>query len=322
MQCLVHDKLANPYMMAGWVNGNLYQPTTEVAGVLPIPDHLRSRSGMAQYIHTLHSKQALSFLAASQGTRKPVLPIHNAEERNLFREFMTGDSGFNNPASGPNWDSAVQLWNNEADVREKISYKLAEQLKVYYNGDWKTNANIKQTKAMTAEARLLLKHSLRDPRRSINAPPALESARVLHSAAKGLLNTSPLDASPPRRTYSSRPFLSLPATTSPLSIDTTTPFPSLPVATSSSFINTSSTTRNGTMEPAAVVLARKRAFESLPEKPEKKRKKRTCRKCAQPKCPGSRSVTLCTSGCQDCGERNCRGRNPKDPLKICSQAWE
>ncbi|KAJ7921075.1 hypothetical protein B0H13DRAFT_2418703 [Mycena leptocephala] len=45
------------------------------------------------------------------------------------------------------------LWNSHADQDKDISYKLSEQLKVYFNGDWKTNANIKQTKVMTENAR-------------------------------------------------------------------------------------------------------------------------------------------------------------------------
>ncbi|KAF7368660.1 hypothetical protein MVEN_00190200 [Mycena venus] len=33
-------------------------------------------------------------------------------------------------------------------MNSEISYKLYQQLKVYFNGPWKTNMNIKQTKAM------------------------------------------------------------------------------------------------------------------------------------------------------------------------------
>lgn len=172
--CLVRHLLVNPHETIGWVNGNLYQPTTEVAGVLPIPSQVRSSLGMGTYKSSLHSKQRHYFLASMQGTRKPVLPIHNSQERDLFRDFMTGDSGFNDPVSGPNWEHAVRLWNDTADTKEGISYKLTEQLKVYYNGDWKRNTNIKQTKSMTVDVRFPLKQSLRDPRRSSGAPKAPE----------------------------------------------------------------------------------------------------------------------------------------------------
>ncbi|GLB45618.1 putative essential for the formation of DNA replication focal centers [Lyophyllum shimeji] len=153
MSCLVKHLLIDPREMIGWVNGNLYQPTIEVSGVLPIPSQVQSTLGMGSYESSLHSKQRHHFLASMQGTRKPVLPVHNSQERDLFRDFMTGDSGFNDPISGPSWEHAVRLWNNAADTKEGISYKLTEQLKVYYNGDWKRNTNIKQTKSMTADAR-------------------------------------------------------------------------------------------------------------------------------------------------------------------------
>ena len=111
--------------MTGWVNGNLYQPTKEVARVLPIPAEIRLKTGMGPYIYSLHAKQPHHFLASVQGTRKPVLPIHNQEERDLFRELISNDTGFSDPVSGPNWDLAIQLWNNRADTSIKISYKVS-----------------------------------------------------------------------------------------------------------------------------------------------------------------------------------------------------
>jgi hypothetical protein len=84
--------LIDPCLMTGWVNGNLYQETKEVAGILPIPDELRSRSGMGSFMKSLHSKQPNHFLASMQGTRKPVLPIHNPEERELFQKLMSGST--------------------------------------------------------------------------------------------------------------------------------------------------------------------------------------------------------------------------------------
>lgn len=66
----------------------------------------------------------IAFFASVQGTRKPVLPIHNTEEKTLFHNFMTGNNGFNDPVSGPNWEHAVQLWNAQADVSENIDYKV------------------------------------------------------------------------------------------------------------------------------------------------------------------------------------------------------
>ncbi|KAF8240317.1 hypothetical protein L208DRAFT_1234018 [Tricholoma matsutake] len=227
--------------MIGWVNGNLYQPTTEIAGVLPIPSKVRSTLGMGSYESSFHSKQHHHFLASMQRTHKPVLPVHNSQECNLFCDFMMGNSRFNDPILGPNWEQAVRLWNNTADITDGISYKLTEQLKVYYNGDWKRNTNIKQTKSMTADVCIPLKQSLCDPRWSSAAPKAPERAQTLHSMSKGLQATSdialstfgtgptllpapPLSRSPPITTL---PSLS-PAPPAPMPSSSSAPHPETP----------------------------------------------------------------------------------------------
>jgi hypothetical protein len=63
MLCLVKGILIHPQEMTGWVNGNLYQPTAEIANVLPIPSQVRSTLGMGSYESSLHSKQHHHFLA-------------------------------------------------------------------------------------------------------------------------------------------------------------------------------------------------------------------------------------------------------------------
>ncbi len=124
MMYLVHPYLENPRMLVGWVNGNLYQRTKEVSGVLPIPDALRIKAGMGVYIHAHHHKQVHQFLASRQGTRKPILPINNDSERRLFRELMASESG-GNLATGPNWDNITILWNSKAEGAKEISYKVS-----------------------------------------------------------------------------------------------------------------------------------------------------------------------------------------------------
>jgi hypothetical protein len=74
-----------------------------------LPPEIRLKTAMGAYVPSLHGKQPHHFLASIQGTRKPVLPIHNQEERDLFHELLTNDTGFSDPISGPNWDLAVQL---------------------------------------------------------------------------------------------------------------------------------------------------------------------------------------------------------------------
>ena len=96
--------------LAGWVNGNLYKPTSEVFGILPVPDDVRQESGMQAFDSDFDYKQRHGFLASKQGTRKPVLPIHTNTEHKLFKMLMANDPSFNCD-NGPSWKLAVRTWN-------------------------------------------------------------------------------------------------------------------------------------------------------------------------------------------------------------------
>ncbi|KAF8056942.1 hypothetical protein FPV67DRAFT_1637573 [Lyophyllum atratum] len=287
----LEDMLLDSHRITGWVNGNLYQQTSEVSGILPIPDDVRRNSGMSEFDPVLDSKQHHHFLAAMQGTRKPILPIHTLAEKELFSQLMREDESFNSPTSAPNWKQAVKVWNRFADVNEKISYKLVEQLMVYY-ADWKTNLNIRQTLSMTNRVRQPVRNAIRDPQRSRYAPPAPERQLQLHTVNGGLL--------------------SMPA------------FPEPPITTSSRLtLDNMASLFSGGARSTADALARKRAADTLVGPPEKRpRKPRTCRKCAVEKCPGRRNINLCKSQCRDCGNVACRGRNSKDPNKPCHRGWD
>ena len=120
MLMYVQDIVPESRLITGWVNGNLYVPTAEVSGVLPIPDDVRVKSGMGEYQPLLHFNQPSHFLASMQGTRKPVLPIHNSEERNLFRKLVGENVAF----ASAHWEAAVKIWNGYADEQKQISYKV------------------------------------------------------------------------------------------------------------------------------------------------------------------------------------------------------
>ncbi|KAJ6612423.1 hypothetical protein B0H10DRAFT_2223152 [Mycena sp. CBHHK59/15] len=76
----LEDVFINPRFITGWVNGNLYPPTTEVAGVFP---------SLRTYESNMHGP----------GTRKAILPVHNQEEKDLFRTMMAGSNSFGNFSS-------------------------------------------------------------------------------------------------------------------------------------------------------------------------------------------------------------------------------
>jgi len=101
--------------MSGWVNGNLYIPTSEVLGIIPIPPYIQQASGMAEFSPTLDRKQQHGFLAELQRTRKPVLPIHTPSERHLFCMLMETNHEFN-AKSSPIWRNATKVWNHHADT--------------------------------------------------------------------------------------------------------------------------------------------------------------------------------------------------------------
>jgi len=113
----------DPTEMSGWVNGNLYIPTSEVLGIIPIPAHVQQASGMAEFSPTLDRKQRHGFLAELQHTRKPVLPIHTPSECYLFRTLMETNPEFN-AKGGPIWRNATKVWNHHADTYNNILYKV------------------------------------------------------------------------------------------------------------------------------------------------------------------------------------------------------
>lgn len=41
-------------------------------------------------------------------------------------------------------EDAMKIWNGYVHEHKELSYKLIEDLKMYFNGDWKSQANTKQ----------------------------------------------------------------------------------------------------------------------------------------------------------------------------------
>ncbi len=130
----LQDVLINPCLITNWVNGNLYQRSSEVFGVLPIPADIMLKSGMSGYNASVDYKQHHHFLAAAQGTRKPVLPVHTPDEKKLFTQLMRSDQAFNSTTALPNWNEAVKVWNRYAEVNAHVSYKVCPH-KVNYGAE-------------------------------------------------------------------------------------------------------------------------------------------------------------------------------------------
>uniref|UniRef100_A0A8H8CGB6 3'-5' exonuclease n=1 Tax=Psilocybe cubensis TaxID=181762 RepID=A0A8H8CGB6_PSICU len=332
--------LINPVQIDGWVNGNLYSPTTEVLGILPIPESIRTATGMLPYNSNTvipNQPQMHQYLANIQGTRKPVLPVHTATEKKLFHDLIKSHAAFSPVSGEPQWRDAVPVWNAKADITNDVSYKLVEQLSAYYN-KWKTLSHIHETLSLTADIRGPLSIIIHDPSRSRKAPvvPFKPCPQPL-TACEGLLETND---------NGNRMLAPLPITTNAMHVDSDLPSQQLSRDDMASrdiefwretdVISAPQQLEHQQMCPTSPrshqlqnkiimeKLARQRVVESLQKtKPIKKpRKRRTCRKCGQRDCSGSSNVNLCRNRCQDCGQYNsCKGRNTKRPTKKCYEGW-
>jgi hypothetical protein len=67
-------------MIDGWQNGDMYEPTTEVFGILPIPEVIRSKSAMLPFIQDGAVDIKHIYLASKQETKIAVLNVCTAGE--------------------------------------------------------------------------------------------------------------------------------------------------------------------------------------------------------------------------------------------------
>lgn len=115
------DMLENPLLLDGWINGNLYEPTTETIGILAVPESLRHDYNMAGFDDELaDKKQKHRYLAQMQGTRKAILPVHTEEEKKIFRDMMADSSVF----AACHWKKAAPKWNERAETNTGLFYKV------------------------------------------------------------------------------------------------------------------------------------------------------------------------------------------------------
>ncbi|KAH9475789.1 Werner syndrome ATP-dependent helicase-like protein [Psilocybe cubensis] len=319
----LHDVLINPVEITGWVNGNLYIPTTETLGILPIPTSIRIATGMSEFIPSIDKKQRHAFLAQMQHTRKPILPIHNDIEKQLFRDLMQANPDYNSLTSGPIWKKAVKVWNHYADINSEISYKLIEQLKSYY-AHWKTNLNVKESLFTTYDIRKPLAAILSNPSRSVTAPRVPEKTLKPLSVDDGLLPTSVSVGT----FNTNRSEVHGNNKDTPVHDDQQTPLQSA----NSDLLLPHSTTRKTFTTATNLAVHNRVNREALSEKRvreqiqrshalDKGKRPRTCAKCGSTQCSGRQRVKHCHNRCRDCGNVKCKGRYTKRPDKPCYVGW-
>ncbi|XP_006457870.1 hypothetical protein AGABI2DRAFT_215844 [Agaricus bisporus var. bisporus H97] len=289
-ECLIslHDTVQEVPQLVGWINGNFYESTSEVAGILPIPMGVQESCGIATYLPTHDAKQPNAFLASMQQTRKPVVPIHSPVERDLFRKLLREDPTFNNSRTGPQWKQAIKVWNRKAEEQSDITYKLIEHLTSYFT-EWNTSLNVKESLTMSTTERKTLRDYIRGHQLDQRAP-----------------TVPPTTLAPPLRAPANN------STTSEATPGT---------------LNSKSAhcdPRPGSsIHEVMVQLSRKRVADSLENnKPVKKARIRHCAKCGRRECRGNQRAHWCSNACQDCGKSSCRGRNSKKPQMRCDQGWD
>ncbi|KAF6764006.1 hypothetical protein DFP72DRAFT_956173 [Ephemerocybe angulata] len=322
--------IARPMEMQGWVNGNLYLPTTERLGILPIPEDVRLSSGIAAGSVVLSpggskSKIPHAYLARMQGTRKAILPVHTDEEKALFRALMASNPAFNSRTTGPTWKLAVKVWNEHAETSKHVYYKLVEQLKSYFT-TWTANLSVVQTLSMTSLVRNPITAASRAISRSTLAPSMTDRPLTLHAVHAGFntpaLRTSlPVPPSEPAEQNSGVSSITAPQAQTP-------PEPSPVISTPTP--GSSLIPHESIPVSVADALARQRVSDEITQiqhqpqnGPTEPRKPRTCAKCGilAPPCPGRQRRQNCRNPCQDCTKLDCYGRNARRPDKKCDEGW-
>ncbi|KAG6818631.1 hypothetical protein H0H93_003310 [Arthromyces matolae] len=284
-----------------WVNGNLYQKTSEEMGVSPIPEHIRNQAGMDEYVDVTDKKQKQSDLAKMQNTRYPVLPVHTVREKKLFGQLMMECEEFRTSTTSIK-AAAVKIWNRHADPENDVYYKLEEHLTSYFNGNWKENANIKQSIREALSVTEPLQKRLRNPERANEQVNAHTTTMSRNKAEQGFQAHSSSTKGPSTtiQNVASSNDLSLPAAENTIS------------------------------------LSKKRVAEAVPEPACKRsRQERTCPRCTREDCKGKGSWYFCQHNCRDCGRRSiidCVGRSssarnkprcmPSSSLKLTKRAQQ
>ncbi|KAF6742765.1 hypothetical protein DFP72DRAFT_1104354 [Ephemerocybe angulata] len=147
---IIRQSIPKATPLANWVDGNMYVRTTEIFGILPVPDDIRLQSGLLAY-NPDNVPKAHEYLARRQGTRHAVLGVHTGAEHRLYSNLMQTSPSYMRDG-GPDWPRAIREWNENHVDGKTIFYKLPEQLKSYYV-TWAAGLNAIHTRALTYQQR-------------------------------------------------------------------------------------------------------------------------------------------------------------------------
>ena len=108
-----------------WINGNDYEQTQEVFGILPFDAAMSQDLGMLQYDeqfvkehHPWHQ-----WLSKQQRVRFAVLPVHTHDERHLFHLYAENSPLFTSLNGQPDYTGLCKRMNEHADGKS-FFYKV------------------------------------------------------------------------------------------------------------------------------------------------------------------------------------------------------
>ncbi|KAG6818630.1 hypothetical protein H0H93_003334 [Arthromyces matolae] len=142
-----------------WINGDLYERTTEQFGICPVPESLRIQLGMESYSEAVIAKYNLNkklntsddWLRRRQGLALPALPPTTLEARKYFFSKVPSftDRATAEGKSRIDWVAFAVEWNRTADGEERV-YITADVLAAYAK-TWENSNNIRASQELISK---------------------------------------------------------------------------------------------------------------------------------------------------------------------------
>jgi hypothetical protein len=112
-----------------WINGNDYEQTQEVFGILPFDAAVRQDLGMLQYDEQFvqDQKPRHQWLSKQQRVQFAVLPVHTHDESLLFHLYAENSPLFTSLNGQPDFTGLCKRMNEHADGKSffyKVRYSL------------------------------------------------------------------------------------------------------------------------------------------------------------------------------------------------------
>ena len=109
-----------------WINGNNYEQTQEVFGILPFDAAVRQDLGMLQYNEQFAKDQSTrhQWLSKQQQARFAILPVHTQDERHLFHLYAENSPLFSSLNGQPDFTGLCKQMNEHAEGKS-FFYKVS-----------------------------------------------------------------------------------------------------------------------------------------------------------------------------------------------------